>query len=298
MTLAPITQPQISIVLGAYNRRRFLAATIESIRANGIEVPYEIIVVDGGSTDGSLAWLARQKDIITIIQHNRGAFRGKPIPRRSWGYFMNLGFKAAQGKYILMISDDCLLVPGAVMNGYRQFEEGLAAGAPLGALAFYWRNWPVKQEYWVGLTLGEKMFVNHGMYLRSALEEVGWIDEDRYRFYHSDGDLCLKLWQQGYTVLDCPSAFVEHFVHANHRVRQSNVETQKRDFQTYLERWTGVYYDPRQHYIGGWRTLEYDDRLCTALKFPWIERVRLRWNTRLRALAVVLRNRIRAHVRW
>jgi glycosyltransferase involved in cell wall biosynthesis len=99
---------QISIVLGSYNRRKFLEGAIHSVRKNGIKVPYEIIVVDGGSTDGTLRWLNKQKDIITIVQHNRGSFRGKPVERRSWGYFMNLGFKCARGRFIVMISDDTL----------------------------------------------------------------------------------------------------------------------------------------------------------------------------------------------
>ncbi|UCF03833.1 MAG: glycosyltransferase, partial [Deltaproteobacteria bacterium] len=62
---------EVSVVLGSYNRKRFLKAAIQSIRNNEILVPYEIIVVDGGSTDGSLSWLSKQKDIITILQHNR-----------------------------------------------------------------------------------------------------------------------------------------------------------------------------------------------------------------------------------
>jgi glycosyltransferase involved in cell wall biosynthesis len=107
---------QVSVVLGSYNRKRLLKAAIQSIRNNGISVPYEIIVVDGGSTDGSLRWLIKQKDIINIVQHNRGSSKGQPVERRSWGYFMNLGFKCAQGKFIVMISDDTLLVPGSVMN--------------------------------------------------------------------------------------------------------------------------------------------------------------------------------------
>jgi glycosyltransferase involved in cell wall biosynthesis len=45
---------QLSFVLGSYNRRKFLQGAIQSVRQNGIKVPYEIIVVDGGSTDGSL----------------------------------------------------------------------------------------------------------------------------------------------------------------------------------------------------------------------------------------------------
>jgi hypothetical protein len=44
-------------------------------------------------------------------------------------------------------------------------------------MAFYWRNWPDQKEYYVGRTLGMKMMVNHGLFLRSAVEEVGWIDE-------------------------------------------------------------------------------------------------------------------------
>ncbi len=65
----------VSAVLGSYNRRPFLEKAIESVHANQIRVPYEIIVIDGGSTDGSLDWLLTQKDVITIVQHNRCEFR-------------------------------------------------------------------------------------------------------------------------------------------------------------------------------------------------------------------------------
>lgn len=263
-----MNRPEISIVLGSYDRRAFLKATIESVRDNGITAPYEIIVVDGGSTDGSLAWLQRQKDIITIVQHNRGTFRGKRIPRRSWGYFMNLGFKCAQGEYILMISDDCLLVPGAAMSGLSLFKTQQSAGKNIGAVAFYWRNWPGQNRYWVGLTLGGRMFVNHGMFLRQAVEQVGWIDEERYQFYHADGDLCLKFWERGYQVIDCPDAFVEHFNHANYRVRRTNSSLQAADWETYLSRWCGVFYRPDRPDIGGCIDRQYVDPDNTANRFP------------------------------
>ena len=261
------TRNLVSLVVGSYNRREFLIEAVESIRRNGIAVPYEIIVIDGGSTDGSKEWLASQSDIITIIQHNRIAAEGQTVRRRSWGYFMNLGFKCAEGQYIVMISDDSLLVPGSVMNGVRHCEALRQQGRNIGAVAFYWRNWPEQQEYWVGLTHGEKVFVNHGLYVRAALQQVGWIDEERYRFYYADGDVCLKLWEQGYEVVDCPTSFVEHCSHANLAVRQSNLEHEREDRKAYQDRWRGIFFDPDKPNRRDWIYLAHDDQSHTAEGF-------------------------------
>ncbi len=253
----------ISVVLGSYNRKNFLIKAIESVRSDINLLPYEIIVIDGGSDDGSIKYLQKQKDIISIIQHNRGTFRGEDLTRRSWGYFMNLGFKIAQGKYILMISDDCLLVKNTIESGVELFEKLLNKGERVGALAFYWRNWPDDNKYKVGLTLGDKMTVNHGMYLRTALDEVGWIDEKTYQFYHADGDLCLKLWKNGYQVLDCKSSFIEHFNHL-----KPNPISNKKDWNSYLKKWSGVYFDPKKNNYGSWIYLDNDDQNKTFKSFP------------------------------
>ena len=226
---------ELSIVIGSYNRKNFLISTIKSIRTNAILGDYELIVVDGGSSDGTLQWLLKQKDIITIVQHNRGTFNGKPILRRSWGYFMNLAFKAAMGKYILMLSDDCLVTPGSISRGIQHFNLLIDSGRKVGALAFYWRNWPEDNEYFIGKTMGH-IFVNHGLYLKIALQEINYIDED-YKFYHADGDLCLRLIKNNYQVLEAPDSYVEHFTHANIEVRKSNLEVQNIDWTNFVLKW-------------------------------------------------------------
>lgn len=265
-----MNKPLVSVILGSYNRLNFLKLTLETIREELKNFSYEIIVVDGGSDDGTMNWLAQQKDVITIIQHNRGEWAGKKIERRSWGYFMNLGFKCAQGKYVCMLSDDCLVVPGAIKNGCELFEKELSFGKKIGAMAFYFRDWPKQTSYHVGYTLGDKLYVNHGLYLKQALEDVGYIDEETYFFYNGDGDLCLKIWQQGYECVPSPNSFIEHYPHANLNVIKTNHKQQGQDNSAYFKKWTGIFYDKKLHNIGKLEFKEFQDPFFTAEKFRTI----------------------------
>ena len=285
-------KPLISIVLGSYNRCAFLKATVESVHTNVNNIPYELIVIDGGSTDGSLDYLKKQKDIITIIQHNRGTFRGKKITRRSWGYFMNLGFKVSRGKYILMISDDCLIVPGSIDNAINKFEDRLKRGEKIGAIAFYWRNWPIEKNYKIIQLFDKNLtMVNHGLFLTSALRDVGWINEDDYLFYCADGDLACKLWEYGYKIDYCSNAFVDHYAHANIKIRKSNFQTYKKDREAFNKRWkdkfsTGSGTEGRQFY------LENSPNHTTYKQFPadvkgLLRRTSLRFNKLIIALPLL-----------
>ncbi len=249
-------KPIVSVVLGTYNRLPFLKATIASIRSSQLDLPYEIIVVDGGSIDGTLAWLVAQRDIITIVQHNRETIGETSRRKRSWGYFMNLGFKCAEGRYICMISDDSVVYPDTIANGVSRFDQERKQGRRLGALAFYWRSWPEESNYRICRTLSDHVMVNHGMFLRSAVEEVGWIEEELYGFYCADGDLSLKLWQAGYEVEACEATLVEHFERAGTRMREANLSGAGKDWDAYTVRWSGTYFDPEKPYAGRWVSLE------------------------------------------
>src|SRR4051794_72402 len=228
-------KPGVSVVIGSLNRLWYLKRAIASVRA---ELPFgerEIIVVDGGSDDGSIRWLGAQKDIITILQHNRGSWQGQDLPRRSWGYFMNLGFRSASAPYVCMLSDDCLVVPGAIRNGVKLFEA--PGNERVGIVAFYWRNWPEQRRYHVGHTWGDRIFVNHGLYRRAALEEVGFVDEDVIAFYYGDGDLALRIHEAGWTAVDSQDSYVEHYSHANFGLRAGNMTREAADRAAYAERW-------------------------------------------------------------
>lgn len=231
----------VSIVIGSFNRKRFLKKTIETVRAeldSGL-FPSEIIIIDGGSTDGTVSWLIKQKDIITIVQHNRGNWKGQLIEQRSWGYFMNLGFKSAKGKYICMISDDCLVVPKAIINGYNLFESKLQNNEKVGGIAFLFRDWPDMEKYYYQTHWGI-ININHGMYLKEALEIVNYADEETYQFYNADVDIVYKLLLQNYSVIVSENSFIEHFFHANANIRKKNNQIAYDDDYQFIKKWSPI----------------------------------------------------------
>jgi GT2 family glycosyltransferase len=238
-------KPLVSIVMGAYNRLEFLKLAIQSAREETKNIPHEIIVVDGGSDDGSIEWLALQKDVITLIQHNRGEFEGKSIMRRPWGYFMNLTFKIAQADYILMMSDDTVFHTGAVANGLAFVRDQQTHGKKVGAVPFYFHDVhdDPANTYKV-LSLFKQPLLNHGIYNREALANVGYADEENYVFYASDSDICFKMVQAGYEIIPCQTACMLHY--PNHPTRFMNMTNEKwvRDATAFLNKWRGIFVSP------------------------------------------------------
>ena len=234
-------QKEISVVLGSYNRKAFLKLTIESIRKelSTFNLNGEIIVIDGGSIDGSVKWLLKQKDVLSIIQHNHGEWKGSEIENKSWGYFINLGFKCAQAKYICMISDDCLIVPGAIKNGLNLVEEKIQNNEKIGGVAYYWRDVPGPNKYWVGSLFDNTYLINHGIFVKFVLEELGYINEDDFKFYFADSDLCLRMNEIGYKILLSENSFIEHYSHANFKQRKKNSLNTEDDRKYFLNKWNG-----------------------------------------------------------
>ncbi|MGX6648986.1 glycosyltransferase [Maricaulaceae bacterium MS644] len=215
-------RPDVSVVLGSLDRVELLKIAIDSVRQELETLDGEIIVIDGGSKDGALEWLVSQPDIITVVQNNRFEAGDLKMRRRSWGGFMNIAFKAAAAENVVMISDDCRLLPGAIKAGLARMEQARSVGLSVGGCAFYFRNWPEETQYYVQRTLGGNLMVNHGVYSKRALEAVGFANEDDYVFYKADTDLSLRLWRAGYAILDSRDSICEHYVGIAESLRESN----------------------------------------------------------------------------
>jgi glycosyltransferase involved in cell wall biosynthesis len=92
--------PRFSVIIPAYNRAQYIAATLATLRAQEFG-DCEVIVVDDGSTDGTLEILARHKSWVRLFQQkNSGP-----------GMARNLGVQHATGEYLAFLDSDDLWFP-------------------------------------------------------------------------------------------------------------------------------------------------------------------------------------------
>jgi len=131
--------------------------------------------------------------------------------------------------------------PGAIKKAYFEIEKAIDSGENPGACAFYFTNLPDQKAFAVNFTIDKTMMINHGLFLKKALEHVGYIDEDNFMFYHADDDLALRLVDLGYKIIDSKESFIEHFLHANIKLRGQVYITERDDFKALISKWKTKY---------------------------------------------------------
>jgi glycosyltransferase involved in cell wall biosynthesis len=103
--------PLFSIIVPTFNRAALLRSTLESVFAQQVE-EFELIVVDDGSTDGTVNYLqSLGKGVQFLQQANRGA-----------GPARNFGARCAQGRYLAFLDSDDLWFPWT-LQVYREVIE-------------------------------------------------------------------------------------------------------------------------------------------------------------------------------
>lgn len=109
--------PLVSVVVTAYNHSEYIGQAISSVLAQTY-APFEVIVVDDGSTDDTPVQIACFNDRITSIrQSNRGVAASR-----------NAGITAAQGEYIAFIDGDDLWEPEKLAVQVRAAQDHPGSG--------------------------------------------------------------------------------------------------------------------------------------------------------------------------
>ncbi len=103
------TQPLVSVVVSAFNQEKYIAACIASC-LNQQEYPVEVIVVDGGSHDRTLAIVRERWPDISVIELPEVAAMAKQ-GRSGNALLRNTGWRRARGEYLVFIDGDDELLP-------------------------------------------------------------------------------------------------------------------------------------------------------------------------------------------
>lgn len=220
--------PEISIVIVNYNTPDYTAQCIESIYNHPPQASYEIVLVDNASKDGSADLLEKKFPGVKLVRSARnGGIAGGN----------NLGIRAGSGRYVLLLNNDTIVLPGSIDQVFGFLESHPDVGGvggnllnPDGSYQSGPCEFPDLVEEFLNLTkfgyiirpyypslppLHEPSMVDwmstaYMLFRRNALEKIGLVDEEFF-IYADETDLEYRLWKSGWKIYYLPEVNTIHF---------------------------------------------------------------------------------------
>ncbi|MCM3626014.1 glycosyltransferase family 2 protein [Paenibacillus glycanilyticus] len=200
-----------SIIIPTYNALPLLRETISSIRRHTKEL-YELIVVDNGSTDGTLDFLKQQRIITISLPANTG------FPAAC-----NWGLRLARGEWLVLLNNDVLVTAEWLSRMQRTYDRDASIGivGPLTNYASGRQQVAMTaryEEFAAQLSAeqdGKQEKVNRiigfcMLFSRTFMKKVGLLDEQFSPGHFEDDDYCYRAYLAGYRVVIAKDAFVYH----------------------------------------------------------------------------------------
>lgn len=192
-------QPDISVVIPAYNAERCISRAIESVLAQTRPVR-EVIVVDDGSQDETAAVVGRFDAPVRLVQQANGG----PAAAR------NYGVRAAQGEWTAFLDADDAWLPEKIER-----QAKLLGRERVGVAHCYVAGEHDKFRYEGELTF-ERMWrqnmigTSTAVVRKAAWESVGGFQEDRRIMGVEDYHFWLRIVAAGWRVALCPEELSQY----------------------------------------------------------------------------------------
>ncbi|PPS44757.1 family 2 glycosyl transferase [Chroococcidiopsis sp. TS-821] len=204
-----------SVVIPTYNRQPILAKCLKALERQNLATDtaiegYEVVVVDDGSTDGTLEWLqdnaAKFPHVRSLLQDHQG-----PAAAR------NLGVEHAQGDTIIFIDSDLVVTENflqAHADGLQQGQKTYGSDRIFTyGLVINTCNFadPTAEPYKITDFSAAYFATGNVAIARHWLEKAGLFDT-RFQLYGwEDLELGVRLKQLGLKLIKCPAAVGYHW---------------------------------------------------------------------------------------
>lgn len=241
----------VSIIVLTWNGLEVTQACVRSILELTDHPAFELVVVDNGSTDGTLEYL-RAVEGITLIENGRnlGFVAGN-----------NAGINATGSDVLLMNNDTQVTEPGWLSRvqetAFSADDIGVVgcrlvdgkgrlvhAGTYVPTPSFWGQEYPGDEQDVGQYTRDrdvEGVIFACAYIKRDVIEKVGPLDED-YFSYYEDTDYCLKARRAGFRVVCCGGATVRHLENASTDLNRLDFSgTFKRSRDVFLSKWKADY---------------------------------------------------------
>lgn len=229
-------KPFISIIIVNWNGGEVFLNCLKSIAK--LDYPnFEVIIVDNGSTDGSL-------DYISVLKNTKG-FRGSKIIENNsnlgFAKACNQGFEKSKGEYILLLNNDTRVNPDFLTVLVNRMQEDSSigviqpkiylmdkpghldnAGSFLTRIGFL-QHWGFLSKDGKEFNIEREIFSAKGACMlirRSVIEKVGLFDKIFFSYFE-ESDFCWRVWLSGSRVIYFPKTFIYHKV--GFTIRRLNV---------------------------------------------------------------------------
>jgi len=258
------TRPDLSIVIVTWNRSGLLARCLGSLYRHTRDMAFEVLVVDNGSTDGT-------------VEDVRGAFPGVKliINDENLGFTRgsNQGIRAASGRYIALLNNDTEFTENAfhkIVSFLDEHPDVAAAGPrlynPEGTVQeSAMKTFITIQSALIGgqilARLGQKLLPSLNLFpemvlatheqdrveevawitgacmviRREALEEIGLLDENIF-MYCEDMEWCFRAGRANWRIVYYPLAGIIHLDHYPSKDSMPRISSQHMGNQIYFFR--------------------------------------------------------------
>lgn len=235
-----------SIIIPTYNGLGLLRETIASIRRH-TQSPYELIVVDNGSKDGTLEYLLRYDITFVSLPGNIG------FPAAC-----NVGLRLSRGERLLLLNNDVLVTKGWLDRLLACLHHAADIGI-VGPMSNYVSgkqqismpgSYEAKAEQLALENAGSYENVDRVvglcfLFKRELMNTIGLLDEQFSPGHFEDDDYCYRARKNGYKVMIARDAFIFH--HGSASFSREGEEAVKRliagNREKFIAKW-GV--DPHQ----------------------------------------------------